>query len=147
MHTRLILTVLLLLTVNGFAESPTVSIRPPVKVIVAAGNDTTQLSRKQVSDIFLKKTLRWKNAMSIVPFDLKYDDPARELFSKFIHGRSPSFIKKYWQQQIFSGYNLPPLEKDRKEIAQAVAAEPGAVGYVPAEMDLPANVKEIEVRE
>lgn len=150
MKTRLILSLLLLLiTARGLAGDAAVKIiiHPMVKIIVAAGNDTTQLSRKQISDIFLKKTIRWKNNLAIVPFDLKYDDPAREMFSKLIHGRSPAFIKKYWQQQIFSGSNLPPVEKGAEAIVQAVAAEPGAVGYVPAEMDLPASVKEIEIRE
>jgi ABC-type phosphate transport system substrate-binding protein len=148
--TRLILAFLALLILESIVEldpAVKITVHVGIKVIANASNATTQLSKKQVSDIFLKKVSHWSNKSLIVPYDLKYDDPSRTLFSKVIHGRSPSFIKSYWQQKIFGGYELPPLEKDVPELLRAVGAESGAIGYVPADVELPGAVKEIVVGE
>jgi len=140
----------MLLTLHGMAEvnpGAKVATHIGVKVIVRAGNKTISLTRKEISNIFLKKMTRWPDQTSITPFDLKYDSAARGIFSKNIHGRSPSFIKNYWQQKIFAGYELPPLEKEPAVVLQAVGSTEGGIGYVPGDLELPKSVKEIEVRD
>jgi ABC-type phosphate transport system substrate-binding protein len=147
MLVRFLLSLLLMCAFELRAEEATVQmiIHPPLRVIVNTRNEIPRLTRKEVSDIFLKKKLRWKDTTAIIPYDLRFDDPLREQFSRFIHQRSPFFIKNYWQQKIFGGYELPPFEKSRSEIATAVAGERGAIGYVPMNMPLPSTVRELEI--
>jgi ABC-type phosphate transport system substrate-binding protein len=55
----------------------------------------------------------------------------RANFSKSIHGKPVSSIKAYWQQRIFTGRGVPPVEKDNdREVLNYVKANPGAIGYV-----------------
>jgi ABC-type phosphate transport system substrate-binding protein len=144
---QIVLFILLFACVESAASDGKVKviIHPPLRVIVNIGNKTTRMTRKEVSDIFLRKRIRWADNTPAVPLDLKYDDPTRVEFSKFIHGRSPSFIKNYWQQMIFGGYELPPLEKTVDEVLIAVAADRGAIGYIPIDVAVPDTVKEIEI--
>jgi hypothetical protein len=68
MSMRAFLVILLLMTHQAAAGENT-----SIKVIVHAGNGTANLSKKQISDIFLKKTVRWPDNTPIVPVDLKMD--------------------------------------------------------------------------
>lgn len=55
----------------------------------------------------------------------------RESFSRVIHGRSANQIAAYWQQQIFSGRNIPPEQRSSDdEVIAYVSSTPGAIGYV-----------------
>jgi ABC-type phosphate transport system substrate-binding protein len=101
------------------------------KVIVHSSNSVGTMTAERVSAIFLKKVSKWNNGRRIMPVDLVAGSSAREKFSKGIHGKSISAIKSFWQQQVFSGRDVPPPEKtsDRQVIAY-VEANPNAIGYV-----------------
>ena len=54
-----------------------------------------------------------------------------EGFSKSIHGKTAAAVKSYWNQQIFSGREVPPVEKKSDaEVLSFVRSTPGAIGYV-----------------
>lgn len=114
------------------------------KVIVHPDNPVASLTKKDVSNLFLKKTGRWDELRERVePVDL--DATVREDFSQQIHGRSLSAIKSYWQKQIFSGREVPPPElKTDSEVIAFVAGRQGAIGYVSAAASLD-GVKEVVV--
>ena len=118
-----------------------------IRVIVHSNNKILSLTKKEVSDIFLRKKTQWPDRTPITPFDLKYNSDVREIFSKQFHGRSPMFIKNYWQQKIFGGYELPPLEKEPSDALLSVAKTDGGICYVPANVELPASVKEVAIRD
>ena len=104
---------------------------PPYRVIVNPNNVTTSIERKFLADAFLKKTTRWGNGDLIRPIDLVPDAAARRRFSDDVIKRSVEAVKSYWQQQLFSGRDVPPpeLETD-EEVVKYVLKNPGAVGYV-----------------
>lgn len=107
------------------------------KVIVNVVNTTTSFSSKELSDIFLKKHLKWQNSESIVPVDLSSKSAIREDFSNAVHGKSVSAIKSYWQQFVFAGKGTPPIEKNSdQEVIEYVKKNPGAIGYVSAGSDV-----------
>jgi ABC-type phosphate transport system substrate-binding protein len=55
----------------------------------------------------------------------------REEFSRVVHGKSAAAVKSTWNQQIFSGRDVPPVEKSSDgDVVAFVRATPGAVGYV-----------------
>jgi ABC-type phosphate transport system substrate-binding protein len=105
----------------------------PFAVIVNASRATTTLSKTQVSLYFLKKVSRWdaNGGVRVEPVDLAESSPVRAAFSKMVHGRSTSAIKSYWEEQIFSGTDTPPIEEASETDAIAyVRSHPNAIGYV-----------------
>ena len=117
-------------------------------VIAHSTLDESSLPKEGLSDYFLKKKTKWPDGSEIHPVDLNIRD-VREAFSKEVHKRSFSAIKKYWQRQIFTGRGTPPLEKASvADVLDYVSSTPGAIGYLPSGTRLPAGdlVKVIELR-
>jgi ABC-type phosphate transport system substrate-binding protein len=103
------------------------------KVVVHPDNAAVNLSRKQLSEIFLKRMTQWPDGTRALPVDQPEGAPVRESFSFEIHGRKAAAIKSHWLQVVFSGRGVPPPEKeDDREVLAYVRAKPGAVGYVSA---------------
>ena len=110
--------------------APVAAAADDFKVVVHPDNPVSHLSSAQVSRLFLKKTLRWPEGRPVLPVE-----PAsarlRERFAQAIHEKSLNAVKSYWNQVIFSGRDVPPLEKpDDAGVVAFVRAEPGAIGYV-----------------
>ncbi|GAK58842.1 hypothetical protein U27_05817 [Candidatus Vecturithrix granuli] len=141
------MTFLLLLLTNGLvsiAEEPA-----PFSIIVHASNPVTQLSKEDVSNMFLKKVKHWKESgEAVLPVDLVEDSPIRAQFSESIHGRKITAIKAYWQKQIFSGRGVPPEEKkSENEVLKYVSENPGAIGYIAASTPIDDyNVKVLTIK-
>ena len=117
-------------------------------VIVHTSNSTKQLSKQDLSQLFLKKVKQWKDHNeTVLPVDLVGDSPVRQTFSERIHGREVASIKAYWQKQIFAGRGVPPEEKkSEEEVLKYVAENPGAVGYIAEATKIEGyNVKVVEI--
>jgi ABC-type phosphate transport system substrate-binding protein len=115
------------------------------KVVVHPDNPVTELDRATVSRLFLKKLLRWDDGISVQPVE-----PAlprlRQAFAEQIHRKSPNAVRSYWNQIIFSGRDVPPLERaGDAEVLAYVRANRGAIGYVSAAAETP-GVKVLAVR-
>lgn len=116
-------------------------------VIVNAENPVSALTRAQLSRFFLKKTTVWASGRRVAPADRSEASAVREAFSRDVHRRSVAAIKAYWQQQIFSGRDVPgPEFATDAEIVGYVRANPGGIGYVRPDTAL-AGVKAIEVND
>lgn len=101
------------------------------KVIVNAANGVTALSQKEVSDLFMKKKVKWANGNTVAPVDLSSSSKVREAFSQQIHGKNIAAIRNFWQQAAFSGTATAPTEKGSDEdVIEFVKRNPGAIGYV-----------------
>ncbi|MET0793793.1 MAG: substrate-binding domain-containing protein [Polyangiaceae bacterium] len=111
---------------EAFADS-----RPDFVIIVHPANPATSLSRSALADLYLKRTTRWDDGESARPVDQRPDADARRAFSESVLKRSVAAVKRYWQQRIFSGRDLPPPELDGDEaVLSYVASHRGALGYV-----------------
>jgi ABC-type phosphate transport system substrate-binding protein len=116
------------------------------QVVVNAASSVSSIGTDELSKIFLKKSSTWANGTAAVAVDLRAADATRDAFSQAVHGRGASAIASYWQQQIFAGRDVPPEEKNSAaEVLAFVAANPGAVGYVPAGTALSSGVKAVSV--
>jgi ABC-type phosphate transport system substrate-binding protein len=103
------------------------------KLIVNNGIRIDSLSKKAVSDIFLKRTTKWDGGSAVVPVDQADTTSVRADFSREVHGKSTAAIKSFWNQQIFSGRDVPPVEKKSDaDVVSFVRSTSGAVGYVSA---------------
>jgi ABC-type phosphate transport system substrate-binding protein len=105
------------------------------KVVVHPDNPATAVAAAQLSRLFLKKALRWEDGTTALPVEPS-SPRLREKFALAVHGKSLNAVKFYWNQVIFSGRDVPPLEKaDDAEVLAYVRANRGAVGYVSAGTD------------
>jgi len=101
------------------------------KIIVNNSVPVASLSKKAASDLFLKKTTKWEDGTAVMPVDQTDSSTAREGFSKAVHGKPAAAVKSYWNQQIFSGREVPPVEKKTDaEVLSFVRSTAGAIGYV-----------------
>jgi hypothetical protein len=116
------------------------------RVIVNGANSAKRLRRATLSGYFLKEATRWPDDGPVVAVDQSLDSRLRASFSmEILH--VPAFaVPVYWQQQIFSGRNVPPAVKaSDEEVIAFVKANAGAVGYVSARAALPDGVKAVRI--
>jgi hypothetical protein len=123
-----------------FTAAIGVSGRPPAawaasfKLVAHPRVTADSLGTAECSRVFLKKTTTWADGSAIVPVDLPVAARVRELFSQAVHKKSASAVDAYWQKQIFSGRDVPPLTKTTEaEVIAFVRSTQGAVGYVSAD--------------
>jgi len=116
------------------------------QVIVNAANPVTTLPSGEVAKLFLKKTVSWPAGGVVQPVDLREDSDVRREFSKEVLGKDVSTVKGYWQERIFTGRGVPPIEKSSEAEALAfVATNRDAIGYVAAGTTLTTDVKPLRV--
>jgi ABC-type phosphate transport system substrate-binding protein len=112
-------------------------------VVVANGaNLMSSISRSELAALFTKKEQSFSDGTPAFPVDLPDDDPIHEAFAQAIHGKSPRALRAYWQQQIFSGRNVPPPQRSSDDQVLAyVRTTVGAIGYVRATAHLGPGIK------
>jgi ABC-type phosphate transport system substrate-binding protein len=110
---------------------------PAYQIVVNSENPADALDRRFLGDAFLKKMTTWPQGEVIRPVDLPPHSPIRRRFTGDVLNRSVDAVKRYWQQHIFSGRDLPPPEVDTDDdVIAYVLKHPGGVGYVSAGADL-----------
>lgn len=118
----------------------------PYRVVVHASNPVTQLTRTQVSAIFLRTVTLWDNRQPVLPVDQAADAPVRRTFTKQVHRRTIASIQTWWQQQTFAGRGVaPPIRESDREVLGYIRQFPNAIGYVHADADLGSDVKLIAI--
>lgn len=101
------------------------------KLVVHPSNPTSSLTREQAAKLFLKKANTWSDGRAAVPVDQPESSAVRVAFSKLVLGKKISEVQAYWQQQIFSGRAIPPVEKPTDaQVVRFVAGNELAIGYV-----------------
>jgi ABC-type phosphate transport system substrate-binding protein len=116
------------------------------RVIVNAANPTSTLSKEDLARVYLKKMGSWKNGNSVTVVDQGPKSSVRADFSMAVLGRDVPTMKNYWQQSLFSGRGVPPIEQPSEaQVVAFVAANQGAIGYVSNDAQLPESVKTISV--
>jgi ABC-type phosphate transport system substrate-binding protein len=104
---------------------------PEFRILIHADNPLTSVSKEFVTDAFLKRVTRWNDGETVHPVDQRADSAVRKSFSDSVLRRSVAAVKRYWQQRIFSGRDLPPPELDSDEaVVGFVLKHRGAIGYV-----------------
>lgn len=110
---------------------------PAFKVIVHPDNPVSRVDRDLLRDAFLKRATEWRSGDTIRPIDLTRRFPVRDRFTRDVLKKTPSQLKSYWTQQIFSGKGVPPPEADAvADVIAYVLDHLGGVGYVPASADV-----------
>ena len=139
-------TITLLVGLFTLSTAPAPSPAQDFAVIVNVSNPVSTLSKDEVAKLFLKKTVSWKSGQSAAPVELPATAKVRESFAKAVLNKSVAQVRSYWQQQIFSGRDVPPPEKPTEDDVLAyVRANPNAIGYVSKTANLGRGVKVVSL--
>jgi ABC-type phosphate transport system substrate-binding protein len=115
-------------------------------VVVNADNPIASLDRDKVSKILLKRVTTWPTGKATEPVDLPATNSARAAFSEAVHKKTARAIIAFWQQQIFSGRDVPPPEKKNDDaVLSYVRDHAGGIGYVSSATVLPAGVRTLTI--
>ena len=117
------------------------------KVVVNEDCPATELSREQVSRLFLGKASAWPDGTRAEPVDQPEGSAVREAFTQAVHRRSLAAVKMLWQHAIFSGRGVPPPEVSGDAAVLAhVRSHPGGLGYVSAAA-VPEGARVLQVKD
>lgn len=115
-------------------------------VVVNAYNPFITITEDDLARIFLKKRGTWMNEQDAFPVDQTEASAVRRRFSARVLKKDVDSVKRYWQQQVFSGKAVPPPALDGDAaVLEFVRAHPYGVGYVSRSANLGDNVKVIAV--
>jgi ABC-type phosphate transport system substrate-binding protein len=118
------------------------------QIIVHKSNPVTGLTRSDIAKLFLKKTSSWKAGGLVQPVDLRENSEVRRVFSTKVLDKDVAAVKGYWQERIFTGRGVPPIEKSSEaEVVEFVAANEHAIGYVSSSTSLGPNVKVLRLQD
>jgi ABC-type phosphate transport system substrate-binding protein len=102
-----------------------------VVVVVSAKSPVAALSKTQVQDIFLGKTIRFPDGAPAVVIDQAEGSAIRDEFYNKVAGKSAAQIKAYWSKIIFTGRGQPPPSVPNSiEVLKRISANPAAIGYI-----------------
>lgn len=109
-------------------------------VIVNAQNGIAALSKEQAEQLFMGRTAAFPNGS---PATLIDNAALRDAFYQAVAGKNGDQVKAYWAKLEFTGKGKAPSEAaNGKAVAEQVAKNPGAVGYVD-KGDVGAGVKAV----
>jgi ABC-type phosphate transport system substrate-binding protein len=116
-------------------------------LIVNVANPVASLSKDEVSSLFLKHTVKWSDGRSVAAVDQDKNSKTRDAFTKAVHGRSVGAVYSYWQQQVFGGKDVPPVEKPGDaDVLAFVRSNANAIGYIASGTTLGENVKAVPIK-
>lgn len=108
------------------------------ELLVITGIDMPKanLNRKQLENIFLRKSLINSNGIGWIPLNLPPDNPLRIAFSETLLKLPPHNLEAYWNEQYFNGISPPHVLASEEAVIRFVSTTPGAIGYIlPCHLD------------
>ena len=100
------------------------------KVVVNTSISISSVNREELSRIFLKKASKFHDGHAVLPVDLPASSNVRDTFSRDVHGKPTAAVEAYWQQQVFSGREVPPAEKPEGAALEFVRSNSNGIAYV-----------------
>ena len=115
-------------------------------IIVNAANPVSSMAKEDVARLFLKKSINWQSGATVAAVELPMTAKAREAFARDVLGKTLAQVKSYWQQQIFSGRDVPLPEKPTDDdVVAFVRSNPNAIGYVSRGTEIGRGVKVVSI--
>ena len=104
-----------------------------IVVVAHPAQPVDALTAEEIKDIYVGEQT-FVEQVKVQPVDYVGRGPLAEDFLGAVVGMTAGRFRAYWVKQVFHGGRVPPRMVDGTEEAlRVVAAEPGAIGYVPAE--------------
>jgi ABC-type phosphate transport system substrate-binding protein len=100
-------------------------------IVVNKANPASSLSQNDLRPIFQTTKKTWDSGQEAIPINLLEDSPLRAEFDQVVLGLDPERVARYWTDRKVRGGARPPVRvPTTAAVLKAVAAKPGAVGYV-----------------
>ena len=116
------------------------------KTVANQSTQVSEMSRVEVSRLFLKKKTLWARGEKVLPVDQLPKSSVRIDFSKVVHRKHVDAIKSYWQVKLFSGTATPPPElASDEEVLSYIRSNAGAIGYVSKGAAVGDGVKVVDI--
>ncbi len=121
----IILLILFLLPAKGMSD---------IVVIVNSDNHLTELSQRQVVDLYMGRTSYFPNGEKLQRYDQPSNSMVRVDFYYRITQKSVAAINAYWARLTFTGRASPPrVVADDSEMLEIVEKNNDAIGYIAKE--------------
>jgi ABC-type phosphate transport system substrate-binding protein len=115
----------------GFALASFSAAAADLVVIASANSGVSQLTKEQVSEIFLGKSSSLPGGGKAVLIDQPDSSPLRDAFYSKVTGKSASQVKSTWAKLSFTGKGIPPTEgSGNDDIKRQVAGNKNMLGYL-----------------
>jgi hypothetical protein len=127
-----------LLAMVMLAVGPPAGAAPPtgsdtIAVVVGRESFVTEVTPDTLRELYLRRQRLWANGAVAIPVNLPAGHALREDFSRLVLGRSSRDLVAYWNGRYFEGIRPPVVLPSAAAVRAYLAAEPGAVGYLPAD--------------
>ena len=102
-----------------------------IVVIVNSSNNLTELTRRQVVDLYMGRTSHFPNGEQSKRYDQPINSTVRADFYYRMTQRPIAAINAYWARLIFTGRASPPTTvTDNEDMLRIVENDPNAIGYL-----------------
>jgi len=102
-----------------------------IVVVMSAKSNVTNLSKDNVSAIFLGKTATLPDGIQAVPIEQDAGQAAYKEFHRLVTEKSDAQLNAYWAKMVFSGKGNPPREvANNDEVLKIIVANPSMIGYL-----------------
>lgn len=120
-----------ILLILGLSLASAAGARGQTKVIVSTDVEVSSISQAEIARIYLGKKTFWDSGARIEPSLLDEDSPLTAPFLEENLKKTVRQFRAYWKRHLFSGQGTAPKTfASSKQVADFVAANPGAIGIV-----------------
>ncbi len=124
MMRRLHILTLLLILLAGAAQAEVV-------VVVHPDNPAQELSRRQLVDLYMGRTLYFPDGSLVLRIDQAPESSVRANFYRGLVDKSVAEVNAYWARLLFTGRASPPqILEDSQSVLKAVRSNRNAIGYI-----------------
>jgi ABC-type phosphate transport system substrate-binding protein len=110
----------------------TLAASEPLVIIVNPESGVTQMTREEVTNIFMGRQKRLASGQVALPVELVEPEDERNRFYLLLVNLPLAQVRAHWARLYFSGQAQPPRQaQSAAEVLELVAANKGAVGFVP----------------
>lgn len=114
-----------------FAAAPALRSQEPIAVIVHPESGVSQLTREEVTNIYMGRKKRLPSGLTALPVEQTNPRPVWAHFYRLLVNKDLAEINAYWARLFFSGQAQPPHRaQSAQEVVDTVAANRGAIGFV-----------------
>lgn len=102
-----------------------------IVVIANPASEITQLTRRQVVDIYMGRAPIMPNGKRLMPYDIAEEKVIRETFYHQLIGKTLASVNAYWAGLLFAGRASPPRQvANSAAMLKIIEENPNAIGYV-----------------
>ncbi|MDA8229796.1 MAG: substrate-binding domain-containing protein [Magnetospirillum sp.] len=103
-----------------------------VLIIVNPSVEATDLTRSQISAIYLLKTTVWPDGQRIVPVNREATSGTRAEFTADVLREDNATLATYWNEMHFKGRMPPLIQESDQAVLAFIQKVPGSIGYIRA---------------